>query len=354
MRAGGHARPCSIPMPRVVLVPGSACSASGARPRMRRIAADLAENMRSRTMSDAEGDRPLRARSRGRPVRLRILVARTGQAARRRETLPLTGQVAVVTGGAGAIGAATARPFAAAGAAVALLDLDRRSGASQAAADRQRRHRPRMRRDRCRVGGATRSTAVSATFGGVDIVVSNAGAAWQGADRRGRRGDPAQELRAEFLRPSDRRAGRPCGSCWSRAPAAACCSTSRKQAVNPGAEFRPYGLPKAATLFLLRQYALEHGADGIRANAVNADRIRSGLLDRRDDQGRAQARGVSEKDYMSGNLLGREVTAEDVAQAFLPRPWRSRPPATSPPSTAATSPRRCASVVLIPVLGARR
>ena len=32
---------------------------------------------------------------------------------------------------------------------------------------------------------------------------------------------------------------------------------------------------------------------------------------------RSQARGISEKDYMSGNLLGREVTAGDVAQAFL-------------------------------------
>jgi hypothetical protein len=32
---------------------------------------------------------------------------------------------------------------------------------------------------------------------------------------------------------------------------------------------------------------------------------------------RAKARGVSEKDYMTGNLLGREVDAEDVAQAFL-------------------------------------
>ena len=32
---------------------------------------------------------------------------------------------------------------------------------------------------------------------------------------------------------------------------------------------------------------------------------------------RCQARGVSEKDYMSGNLLGREVTAVDVAKAFL-------------------------------------
>ena len=32
---------------------------------------------------------------------------------------------------------------------------------------------------------------------------------------------------------------------------------------------------------------------------------------------RAKARGLTERDYMSGNLLGREVTAEDVAQAFL-------------------------------------
>ena len=67
----------------------------------------------------------------------------------------------------------------------------------------------------------------------------------------------------------------------------------------------------------MRQYALDYGADGIRANAVNADRIRSGLLTEAMIASRAKARGLSEKDYMSGNLLGREVTAEDVAQAFL-------------------------------------
>src|SRR5664280_2502028 len=90
-----------------------------------------------------------------------------------------------------------------------------------------------------------------------------------------------------------------------------------KQAVNPGANFGPYGLPKAATLFLVRQYALDYGADGIRANAVNDDRIRSGLLTSDFIRQRAKARGVSENDYMTGNLLGREVTAQDVAQAFL-------------------------------------
>ena len=76
-----------------------------------------------------------------------------------------------------------------------------------------------------------------------------------------------------------------------------------KQAVNPGPNFGPYGLPKAATLFLVRQYALDYGADGIRANAVNADRIRSGLLTDDFIKARSEARGVSEKDYMSGNLL---------------------------------------------------
>ena len=90
-----------------------------------------------------------------------------------------------------------------------------------------------------------------------------------------------------------------------------------KQAVNPGPGFGPYGLPKAATLFLVRQYALDYGAEGIRANAVNADRVRSGLLTEDFIKERSKARGLSEKDYMSGNLLGREVTADDVAQAFL-------------------------------------
>ena len=67
----------------------------------------------------------------------------------------------------------------------------------------------------------------------------------------------------------------------------------------------------------MRQYALDYGADGIRANAVNADRVRSGLLTEELIASRSSARGVSETDYMRGNLLGREVTADDVAQAFL-------------------------------------
>jgi len=67
----------------------------------------------------------------------------------------------------------------------------------------------------------------------------------------------------------------------------------------------------------MRQYALECGKDGIRANGVNADRVRGGLLTKEMIAARAKARGLNEADYMRGNLLGREVTAEDVAAAFL-------------------------------------
>ena len=157
---------------------------------------------------------------------------------------------------------------------------------------------------------------VSEAYGGVDIVVSNAGAAWQGTI-----GDVSEDvLRKSFElnfwahQTVARNAVR-----VMRAQGLGGCLlfNASKQAVNPGPDFGPYGVPKAATLALMRQYALDHGAEGIRAAAVNADRIRSGLLTDDMIRARAKARGLSRKDYMSGNLLGLEVSADDVAQAFV-------------------------------------
>ena len=68
----------------------------------------------------------------------------------------------------------------------------------------------------------------------------------------------------------------------------------------------------------MKQYALEYGPDGIRANAVNADRVRTNLMS--DDllEQRAAARGLTVAEYLKdGNLLKREVKADDVAQAFV-------------------------------------
>jgi len=157
---------------------------------------------------------------------------------------------------------------------------------------------------------------VVAAFGGVDIVVSNAGAAWEG-----KIGDVEETLLRESFELNffaHQKVAQAAVKIMLKQSLGGCLLFNvSKQAVNPGPDFGPYGLPKAATLLLVRQYALDYGADGIRANAVNADRIRSGLLTAGFIAHRAKARGLSEKEYMSGNLLRREVRAEDVAQAFL-------------------------------------
>ena len=67
----------------------------------------------------------------------------------------------------------------------------------------------------------------------------------------------------------------------------------------------------------MRQYAIEHGASGITSNAVNADRVRTGLMTDAMVAERARARGISEDEYMRGNLVHREVQASDVAAAFV-------------------------------------
>ena len=153
-------------------------------------------------------------------------------------------------------------------------------------------------------------------WGGVEILVSNAGAAWQG--RIGEIDDAVLRKSFELNFFGHQNVAQAAVKIMlTQGTGGALLFNVSKQAVNPGANFGPYGLPKAATLFLSRQYALDYGAFGIRSNAVNADRIRSGLLDDAMIAERAQARGLTEDKYMRGNLLGLEVTPDDVAQAFL-------------------------------------
>ena len=89
-----------------------------------------------------------------------------------------------------------------------------------------------------------------------------------------------------------------------------------KSAFNPGPGFGPYAVAKSALVALMRQYATDLGAAQIRANAVNADRVRTGLFTKAVAESRAAARGLSVEEYFRHNLLGREVTASDVARAF--------------------------------------
>jgi NAD(P)-dependent dehydrogenase (short-subunit alcohol dehydrogenase family) len=301
------------PLPRVVLVPGLGLFGLGASAKDASIAADLAEAA-VEGVTDAEAIGRFTSITEADifdceywPLELAKLGAR--------KDLPLAGQVAVITGAGGAIGAATARAFAAAGAEVALLDLN-----AAAATEKANAIGGNALAIACDVTGATSVRAafdqVVAAFGGVDLLVSNAGAAWHGKIGEVDEVDLRESFELNFFA-HQKMAQAAVKIMLAQGTGGCLLFNVSKQAVNPGPNFGPYGLPKAATLFLVRQYALDYGADGIRANAVNADRIRSGLLTDAFLKQRAQARGLTEKEYMSGNLLQREVTAEDVAQAFL-------------------------------------
>jgi NAD(P)-dependent dehydrogenase (short-subunit alcohol dehydrogenase family) len=227
----------------------------------------------------------------------------------------LARQVAVITGGGSGIGAATAKAMAKEGAEVAILDRDLE--AAKAAAKKIGGKALAVECDVTNPQSVRKAfDAVVSVFGGVDIVVSNAGAAWQGTI--GKVDDETLRKSFELNFWAHQAVAQQATRIMQAQGTFGCLLfNTSKQAVNPGKDFGPYGLPKAATLFLVKQYALDHGKDGIRANAVNADRIRTGLLTDEMVAARSKARGLSEADYMAGNLLKREVTAEDVADAFV-------------------------------------
>ncbi len=301
--------------PRILLVPGLGLFAAGTSAKAAGIAADLAEANIS-VILEAEAIGAYRSISEPELFEIEYWSLEQAKLGQGREP-PLARQVAVVTGGAGAIGLATAKALADQGAEVALLDLD---GARAAAAARSVGGPGRALGLACDVTDAESVVAafeaVAEAFGGVDILVSNAGAAWQG-----RIGEVSEAVLRESFELNffahQRLAQAAVAIMRRQKTGGVLLFNTSKQAVNPGPDFGPYGLPKAATLFLSRQYALDHGAEGIRSNAVNADRVQSGLLTEDMIAARATARGLSEADYMRGNLLRREVRAEDVAKAFV-------------------------------------
>ena len=297
--------------PRVILVPGVGLFGVGNDAKSAAIAADLAETTVNVT-SAAEAVGRFESISKYDQFEIEYWSLEQAKLGKGQEK-PLARQVAVVTGAGGTIGRSIAASFRAAGADVALLDKDAKAVLDAAAA----------------VGGlgiaadVTDPKSVEAAFrqvieafGGVDILISNAGAAWQG------RMDVVDDkvLRESFelnFFAHQNVASRAVRIMRSQGTGGVLLFNISKQAVNPGTDFGPYGLPKAATMALMRQYAVEFGDDGIRSNAVNADRIKSGLLSEDMVKSRAKARGVSKDAYMRGNLLRREVTAEDVAEAFV-------------------------------------
>ena len=225
---------------------------------------------------------------------------------------PLQGRVVYITGAASGIGLATARLFAARGAKLHLVDRDaealnklaRELGASADALDLHDAEAIRESVGRC-----------VERFGGLDGVISNAGIAPQGAMHEVATSTLEESLSINLM-------------AHQHVAAAATCVMRRqgtggfllfnasKAAFNPGKNFGPYAIAKAALIALMKQYALENGEASIRSNAINADRVRTGLLPPDFVAARAAARGLDADAYFRSNLLGAEVLADDVARAF--------------------------------------
>lgn len=291
--------------PKVVLVPGHGLFGVGRDRNEAIIAADIAESS-IQTITNAESIGEYETLDEADVFDVEYWSLEQAKLSKA-STQSLLGNVVAITGGGGTIGMAIANEFNKLGAEIAVLDLN----------FPEEDHR--FLQLECDV---TNQASVKSAFenicehyGGVDIVISNAGAMHLGS---------MENVSDETLRESFEINFFAHQTVMQKSVEVLKLQNVggnllfnvSKQAVNPGADAGPYGLPKAATLALMRQYAIETGKYGIRANAVNADRIQSGLLTKEMIRSRAEARGVSEVEYLAGNILGKEVTAEDVAKAF--------------------------------------
>ena len=238
------------PVPRVVLVPGLGLFGVGKSVKDAAIAADIAQNTVD-VITDAEAIGRFRPIGEADMFDIEYWTLEQAKLGKGAEP-PFARQIAVITGGGSGIGAATAHAFAFHGAAVVVLDRDGAAadkvaraiggGAVGIACDVTDRRSVRRAFDR-----------VCKSFGGADIVVSNAGAAWQG--RIGTVSD--RVLRESFelnFFAHQTVAQNAVRVLTAQGTGGVLLFNASKQAVNPGKDFGPYGLPKAATLFLARQY----------------------------------------------------------------------------------------------------
>ena len=225
----------------------------------------------------------------------------------------LDGNNVIITGGGGTIGMAIAKKFRQEGANVILIDKKY---------DKDLLEKNNLRD--CFIVNADLTNnqklkkiveKIVLNFGGIDVLISNAGRAFQGAIETV---DPKiikKSYDINFL--SHQNISQlVVQSMKKQSTGGLILYNLSKQAINPGKNFGPYGLAKSTTLFLMKQYALECGEYNIRFNGINADRIESGLLTKELINQRATSRGLSKEKYLSNNLLNKQVLADDVAEAF--------------------------------------
>jgi rhamnulose-1-phosphate aldolase/alcohol dehydrogenase len=237
---------------------------------------------------------------------------------------PLVGKVAIVTGGAGGIGAAAAERLLADGACVVLLDRSEDVLSERAQELVARFGQDVVRATFCDV---TSEAAVEKAFqfavrefGGVDILVANAGIASSA---------PIEETSVELWR---RNYDVLAEGYFLTAKAAfplmklqrggSIVFIGSKNGIAAATNASAYASAKAAALHLARCLALEGAPHGIRVNTVNPDAVIRGsrIWDGDWRQERAGAHGIDsgqelEEHYRKRSMLKRDVLPQDVAEA---------------------------------------
>ena len=327
VRSKGVTRSKLDPDPRVLLIPGVGIVAAGKTRKDAAIAADIAEHtLRIKAAAEAIGRyEPLDDSDLFDMEYWSLEQAKLGKEVEK----PLSRQVALVTGAAGAIGVATCIELAKAGAHVVLTDVD------EAGLERARDKVSRISgRSSCAAAkmDVTDELSVAAafdhacrTFGGVDIVVANAGIAHVSA---------LSDLHAtQFRKVLDVNLGGYFLTLRAAARVMRAQGTGGNVVINasknvfaPGADFGAYSASKAAGHQLGKVAAIELAPLGIRVNMINADAIfaagdtPSGLWQQIGPD-RARSRGIApeklQEFYRERNLLHAEVTGAHVGRAVV-------------------------------------
>jgi rhamnose utilization protein RhaD (predicted bifunctional aldolase and dehydrogenase)/NAD(P)-dependent dehydrogenase (short-subunit alcohol dehydrogenase family) len=305
-------------LPRVVVVPGLGIAGLGKTRAQARITADLYEQAIS-VMTAAEGIGSYQPVSHADLFDVEYWSLEQAKLGGARAEPALAGVIALVTGAASGIGLATSSHFLSLGAHLMLVDRDA-AALEVACATLRRRHGGAVEAyvaDLTDPGEARRAVeAASLAFGGLDCVVSNAGSAPSGA-LHGSEGNALLGRSIEVNLLSHQYVAQSAADVFVRQGIGGCLLfNASKSAFNPGPLFGPYAVAKAGLVALMKQYAIDLAPFGVRANAVNADRIRTGLFSAELLESRARARGLSTDAYFKSNLLGRETLADDVARAF--------------------------------------
>ncbi|MEE4454808.1 bifunctional rhamnulose-1-phosphate aldolase/short-chain dehydrogenase [Novosphingobium resinovorum] len=240
---------------------------------------------------------------------------------------PLVGRVALVTGGAGGIGAATAARLMADGACVVLADRDGGVVEEIRAGFAKQFGKDVVRSVVCDVtdeAQVAEAFAVAAReFGGLDILVANAGIASSAAIEEttielwNRNYDVLAQ--GYFL---TSRAAWPLLKGMKEQGGTSVVFIGSKNGVAAATNASAYASAKAAANHLARCLALEGAPHGIRVNVVNPDAVIKGsrIWDGDWRKERAGAHGIDtgkelEEHYRQRSMLKRDVLPSDIAEA---------------------------------------